>query len=53
MGALAGKRDLGRAPTPVLNHKTQKSFESEYWFINLGVPRDDASLYIPLYTFSW
>ena len=53
LGALAGKKGLGRAPKPVLSHKTQKSFESEYWFINLSVPRDYASLYIPCYTFNW
>lgn len=52
-GALAGKRDLGRAPTPVLNHKTQKSLDSVDWFINLSVPRDYASCYIPLYAFNW
>lgn len=53
LGALAGKKGLGRAPKPVLSHKTQKSFESGYWFINLSVPRDFASLYIPSYTFNW
>ena len=53
LGALAGEKGLGRAPKPVLSHKTQKSFESEDWFINLNVPRDFASLYIPRYTFNW
>lgn len=53
LGARAGEKGLGRAPKPVLSHKTQKSFESEDWFINLNVPRDFASLYIPRYTFNW